>query len=51
MLIWEGTMFLNRDTTSPGPVRRYFAGLTPLEVFLDDEQSHWRVLNPGGCKV
>lgn len=35
MLIGDGTMFLNRDSTVPGRIRRYYAGRTGLEVFLD----------------
>lgn len=38
MLIGEGTMFLNRDKTGPGRLRRYYTGDTPLEIFLDVAQ-------------
>ena len=34
-LIGEGTMFLDRDKVNPGRWRRHFAGVTPLEAFLD----------------
>lgn len=35
MLIGQGTLFLDRDRTSPGRWRRYFTGDTPLDIFLD----------------
>lgn len=35
MLIGEGTMFLDRDKTYPRGWRSYYAGDTPLDVFLD----------------
>lgn len=35
MLIGDGTMFLDRDATVPSRFRRYYAGHTGLEVFLD----------------
>ena len=35
MLIGDGTMFLDRDKTVPGRLRRYYAGHTGVEAFLD----------------
>jgi hypothetical protein len=35
MLVRTLPMFLNREKTGPGRLRRYYAGHTPLEVFLD----------------
>jgi hypothetical protein len=35
MLIGEGTLFLDRDKTTPGRWRRYYTGETPLGVFVD----------------
>ena len=49
MLIGAGTMFLNRQKITPGRFRRHFAGITPLEAFLDvakrfDGRNEQRVL-------
>lgn len=35
MLIGEGTLFLDRDKVSPAGWRRYYAGSSTLEAFLD----------------
>jgi hypothetical protein len=50
MLIGQGTMFLDRDKTSPGRWRRYYTGHPPLDVFLDvakrfDGRNEVQVLN------
>jgi hypothetical protein len=50
MLIGDGTIFMNRDKTDPGRLRRYYAGHTTLEIFLDvakrfDGQNEGQVLN------
>lgn len=35
MLVGDGTMFLSREKAIPGRIRRYYAGNTGLEIFLD----------------
>lgn len=35
VLIGEGTMFMNRELSTPRGIRRHWSGATPLESFLD----------------